>query len=250
MRPQTAALATAVRAASSPDDQVARLKGAYAGETVYLVACGPSLNDVMSPVLREFLRDKLVVAVKRAYSLLPEAVDFHLTNRCRHVEYEQTDSATMRLAVELVRFSEQVDIRLPFWHHPEQRWLHSVLFSRALEKWELSRGSTRAWGPGIMLELGIFLPVHLGCSKAVFLGWDMNPIDPTHYDVQNVAPWELEEHVIVSSSMPQFVPTLNAWWRSHGLEAYLCSPRSAIPLPQLTVDELLNDPAFEGTTSR
>ena len=156
----------------------------------------------------------------------------------------------MRLGVELVRFSEHVDIRLPFWYHPEQRWLHSVLFSRALDRWELSCGSTRGYGPGIMLELGIFLPVHFGCSKVVFLGWDMNPVDPTHYDVQNVSPAELEEHVIVSNAMPQFVPTLNAWWRSHGVEAYLCSPRSAIPLPQLTVDELMAEPAVTATQSR
>jgi len=239
MRPQTSALATAVRAASSPDDQLALLEGAYAGETAYIVACGPSLNDVMSPRLREFLRDKLVIAIKGAYGLLPEAADFQVSNRCRHAEQEHVDPATIRLAVELVRFSEHVDVRLPFWFHPEHRWLHSVLFSRALERWELGRGSTRGWGPGIMLEVGVFLPVHLGCSKAVFFGWDMNPVDPTHYDVQNVAQQELEEHVIVSNAMPQFVPTLQAWWRSHGVEAFLCSPRSAIPLPQLTVDELM-----------
>lgn len=218
------------------------LAGAYAGDTAYIVSCGPSLNDVWSDTLDGFLRDKLVIAVKRSFSLMPHLVDFHLFNRCRHVEHAYSDPPPVRIAVELERFSDHVDIRLPFWYHQEQRWLHSVLFSRALEQWELSRRSTRGWGPGIMLELGVYLPVHLGCSKAVFIGWDMNPIDPTHYDVQEVTPGQLEEHVVVSTALPQFAPTLQAWMRSHGLEPYLCSPRSAIPLPQLSVDDLMEAP--------
>ncbi len=52
---------------------------------------------------------------------MPEAVDCHLFNRCRHQQYACPDPAPLRIAVEAHPFDHQADIHLPFWYHHEQR---------------------------------------------------------------------------------------------------------------------------------
>jgi hypothetical protein len=228
-----------VHAADGPDAKLAALRGQYEGETAYVFGCGPSIGDVWSDGLATFLEDKLVIAMKQSFLLMPSVVDFHIFNRCRNQDYDYPTPPPIRIAVELEAFTHQGDIRLPFWHHPDQKWLHSVLFSRAFDRWDLARGSTRGWGPGLMLELGIFLPVHLGCRRVVFFGWDMSPLDPSHFHPADVNEVQIEEHVVVSTALPQVVPALTGWYASRGLEAYLCSPRTTIPLPRLSVEEVI-----------
>lgn len=252
MRPKTSSLAARVRGVERAEDQLACLSDQYPGETAYVLSCGPSLTDVWSPALVEFLRDKLVIAVKQAYTLAPAAADFHLYNRCRYQEYSYQETSTIRLAVELGAFEHHGDIRLPFCAHPEQKWLHSVLFSRAFDEWALSATTSRNWGPGLMLELGIFLPVHLGCRRVVFLGWDMSPIDAGHFHDLSYTPNQLQEHVVVANALPQFVPHLVDWYARHGLEPFLCSPRSSVPLPQIPVADLManREDCFEEAARR
>lgn len=239
MRPNTTALAARIRSCNLPEEQLAFLSGKYSGETAYVLSCGPSLTDVWSTALDEFLRDKLVIAVKQAYTLAADAVDFHLYNRCRYQEYDYQDASTVRVAVELGEFEHQGDIRLPFSAPAEPKWLHSVLFSRAFDRWSLANSVARNWGPGLMLELGIFLPVYLGCRRIVFFGWDMSPVDPRHFHDLSFTPNQLQEHVVVANALPEFVPHLVDWYARHGLEAFLCSPRSSVPLPQIPVEELI-----------
>jgi hypothetical protein len=236
-------LAERVRAAKTPETQLSAVASQYGGETAYVFTCGPSLADVWSEKLSCFLEDKLVIAVKRAFDLMPAIVDYHVFNRCHHKDYQYPDPVPIRLAVEIEPFTQMVDIRLPFLSNPNQKYLHSVLYSRSFERWELSRSSARCYGPGIMFELGIYLPVHLGCKQVVFFGWDMNPVDSAHFynPAQDMAPVHLEEHVLVANSLPQLIPDLTKWFHSRGMDAYLCSPRSAIPLPQLSVQEIIRD---------
>lgn len=72
----------------------------------------------------------------------------------------------------------------------------------------------------------------------------MNPIDPVHYIEQAVTEDQLEEHAIVSSALPHLVPHLLRWFESDGVTVYMCSPRSFIPLPQLSVAELNGEPTI------
>ncbi len=219
------------------------LASQYAGETAYVFSCGPSLGDIWNEQFARFLEGKLVIAVKQSFSLMPLETDFHIFNRCRMEEYQYPDPVPVRMAVEIEPFTTEVDIRLPFVFNPDQKWLSSVLFHRDFERWSLARGAARCYGPGIMLELGIFLPVHLGCKKVVFFGWDMNPAETSHFyaDAQKLPPVHLEEHVVVSNTMPQFAPHMLKWYESNGIKAFLCSPRSGIPLPSLTVQQVMDD---------
>src|SRR5262245_44673951 len=147
MRPQTRPLAERVRRAASAEEQLTALEHQYAGETAYIFSCGPSVSDVWCDRLADFLRDKLVITVKRTFTLLPAATDFHIYNRCRHQDYSYPEPPPIRIAIELEAFRHDGDIRLPFWYHQQQKWLHSVLFSRALDRWDLSRSAARGWGP-------------------------------------------------------------------------------------------------------
>ena len=56
------------------------LKNAYAGETLYVIAAGPSLNNYSPNQLKNVLQDKLVMCVKQPYHLLKDLSDFLLVN--------------------------------------------------------------------------------------------------------------------------------------------------------------------------
>ena len=56
------------------------LKDKYQGETVYIVAGGPSLKNYSLEYLNNFLKDKLVFSIKQSYEILKEVTDFHVLN--------------------------------------------------------------------------------------------------------------------------------------------------------------------------
>ena len=53
------------------------LRGAFEGETAYIVAAGPSLKDYTPEYLNDVLSDKLVFSIKQSFDVLKDTVDFH-----------------------------------------------------------------------------------------------------------------------------------------------------------------------------
>jgi len=82
----------------------------------------------------------------------------------------------------------KVMVKSPSWFSYTPNYMYDVLFNivkstchsegslsvtREYEKWQNLGDRQCAWGPGIMHELGIYLPKYLNCKRAYFIGWDI-----------------------------------------------------------------------------
>lgn len=211
--------------------RVSYLRDKYIGETCYILTCGPSLNEVWSGELGEFLKDKLVVAVKQAFDLIPNACDFHLFNTVRLKEYNYP-GPTMRLSVWECSKLARSHIHFPLL--PGHSWDEAIIRTNKYEDYgNLETSLERPLGTGIMFEVGLFLPVLLGCRRALVIGFDMNQTGKYHFyrsddsDSTNYAR-EGECHY-AQQSIPHYLD----WANRHGLEVKAYSPCSALSIPQV-----------------
>lgn len=213
------------------------LRGAYAGKVAFILTCGPSLEEVWSNELKDALSDKLVIAVKQAQQLAPEIVDLHLYNEVRMQDYSYAKSPTVRLSVSQFMPDHPSHIHYPI---SEYKYERSLFVTDEYEKWDLTNGVERPWGVGIMFELGLHLPLYLGCRAAVIIGFDMNnrgkyhfydqtqQADSKHYKV------DPEEFGYARRSTTFYTE----WAHSKGLEVVLYSPLSDLNIPQISPDLL------------
>jgi len=58
----------------------------------------------------------------------------------------------------------------------------SLAASLKYEKYLLTRSLNRPFGPGIMHELGIYLPLLLGCKEINIIGWDLG--EPNNNEIK------------------------------------------------------------------
>jgi len=174
-------------AQNDPVAQIDMLAGRTAGLDVVILSCGPSLSDYPPAELRRLLSGRCVVAVKQAYDVVPEAVDFQILNTWNSQKYDYSrrrpfiiregaagdppvfGPADLTLLVERPRaLSEQL---------ARKRNFADFRFDVTL---------TRPWGPGVLYEIGFYLAQHLGARRIVTLGWDVgvksSSVMPHFYD--------------------------------------------------------------------
>lgn len=213
------------------------LKNAYAGETAFILTCGPSLGEVWNDELEEFLSDKLVIAVKQAQYKSPDICDFHLYNEIRMEEYTYHPD-TICLGVS--RFMPK---HAPHIHFPIKSydWDDSLFLTKDFKNADLETQLVRPWGIGIMYELGLFLPLFLGCTKSVTIGFDMNKTGNYHfYDdkkSEDASFYKVDEEEFDHAA--DTAGEWDRWAKTHGHEARLYSPQSALPILKLkTLEEI------------
>jgi hypothetical protein len=215
-------LRKAIRAATSTREQLNLVRRAYAGEDAYIISCGPSTAEAWSPIIESFLSDKLVIAIKQAFDLAPDIYDFHIINNVHEKSYKQTNST--------VRISTTSTANLCDLHLPTPRsntYNRCLAVTRDYDRWTLDQSHNRPWGVGVMHEVGIFLPVHLGCRSLTVLGWDL--CGSHFYEAKKSTP-SYETLLIVESA-----PSLAAWMHDSGCPIRLYSPQSRIPIQQISL---------------
>ncbi|TKX79401.1 hypothetical protein EXE53_16020 [Halorubrum sp. SD626R] len=203
----------------------------YEGETAYILTCGPSIDEVWNEELREFLKDKLVLAVKQTHDLAPEIVDFHLYNEVRHRAYDYP-SETIRVSVS--EFMPEFPSHI---HYPIQtyEWDETVFVTDEYEPWRLDNSYERPWGIGIMFEIGLFLPVHFGCDKILIMGFDMNKEGKYHfYDEskdEDSDSYGVDEEEFYYAQ--RTIPALMEWINKNEVTVRNYSPKTALDIPQV-----------------
>ena len=75
MKSQTDKLKKQILLLEEVEDRVRCLKDSYKGETAYIVASGPSLNNYSHKYLQEFFSDKLTMSIKQSWNVLKDQTD-------------------------------------------------------------------------------------------------------------------------------------------------------------------------------
>ncbi len=173
------------------------MKDSFAGETCYILSCGPSLGDINPMILKAICETNLIVSIKQAGLISGEYTDIQLFNCCNVTNYP-TRPGTM--------FVGQADNCSPeyaksqFWPNQKTNVIFQVdaevsgdiskehagtlADSKEFDKWTIdSSGYSRPFGPGIMYETVFFLLKHLGISTIRTIGWDFQ--DPSQEESWN-----------------------------------------------------------------
>jgi hypothetical protein len=171
------------------------LRDAYIGETAILFSCGPSFDPRILQSLTDPLSRHLTFAVKQTYRSLPFPADFHLLNpfNFQFTEHHPDTIVTFQRPYNpqdwpMPRISVDLDFPMdPYLAglQAEERAKHWLVRSQKFEEYEISRNVARPWGPGIVIEMGLYLALHLGISRLVVVGWDMKPRKALELDLQH-----------------------------------------------------------------
>jgi len=203
----------------SDTEKVELLKNAFKGETCYVLATGPSLLEYDREYLRNILKENLVFSVKGAYELFPNETDFHFFNAANlpmptggfikeHFKYEGDEpivvaSDNYPIHSRWSKFQKHdLFFQVPIRTQIDDRFLVKTL---EFDKHTLDKTIERPCGPGIMYETVMYMAEHLGVSKIITLGWDLNndaskkESDHEHYYEEkkffikgDVLPWEIK----------------------------------------------------------
>lgn len=168
-------------------DKFAMMRGAYAGETCFILACGPSLAEYKPEQLSALLKDKLILCIKQSFDFVETACDYLLLNswNFRNYDFSKGRPVVIResgASDPPVFLAGDIELTIP---KPSSRD-EQLALSKRFDEHCFSRKIERPWGPGVLYELGFYLAEHLGCTKIVTLGWDVgvknSPQMPHFYD--------------------------------------------------------------------
>lgn len=225
------------------------LENAYAGETAYVLTCGPSINAFWDDGVRAFLKDKLVMSVKQTYDLGPEVCDFHILNSWNYTPYSYADPRPIVIGERAPKDPDTpgMDPDLMFPIPDPSNFAQRLATTWHYDEWLISRTLDRPWGPGVMYELCFPLLVHMGVKEIVTLGWDLGEKNvPTmeHFFREEPTGSEKSDGIV---NKPRIRPyevgdiakstkALYYWLRAKGIYLYVVSDRSLVDdvVPRVT----------------
>ncbi|TWI93964.1 hypothetical protein IQ03_04365 [Gemmobacter caeni] len=170
-----------------PFAQLDMLADKAAAQDVIILSCGPSLSEYSPEVLQDLLAGKCVIAVKQAYDVVPEAVDFQILNTWNSQKYDYS-----RRRPFIIRETAAGDP--PVFGESDLNLLverPSALSEQLARKqnfadFQFAATLSRPWGPGVLYEVGFYLAQHLGARRIITLGWDVgvknSAVMPHFYD--------------------------------------------------------------------
>ena len=158
----------------SLEEKIHILKDAYFGEECYIITAGPSLKQIDVSSLKDKLKDKLVICVKQTYDVFHEVADFHLLNPYNYKVYDNHKSIVVFVKPKnesffLPKLLSHVDFEIDSDYSRE----NSLCNKECYQEFLIDKNITRPYGPGIMHEIGIYLPILLGVKKITFISWDL-----------------------------------------------------------------------------
>lgn len=197
MKDITATLNKSLQPIGFVDERLKLLHNKYEGETAYIIAAGPSLNDHSINELKSKLKDKLVFCIKQPYYNFKDICDFLFLNFTNLSPFNFNSNTIVSWAYwfpqhpQIIQEKQwKADLLYPIIrndsHSTLGRYGNSIAYKQDFENLMFDKSIERPWGPGLMYELAIPTAVHLGVKNIVTIGWDIGDInqweDPNNSD--------------------------------------------------------------------
>jgi hypothetical protein len=225
------------------------LKNLFRNEKCVIISCGPSILEQNREKLTNLLENNVVIAIKQAYELFPDLVDFHLFNCANVKKYSYADKKRP-VIIEASSVFANLNITDLKFAIRERDFNNSVAKKKNFDDWTLAnQTSLRPYGPGIMYELVFFVVQHLGFSEVTTVGWDNKLVSPDaatqhFYDVEQ-SEYRDEKFIdhnnvaandgIIKSLTKEAIITSDAimdwcnWLKHHGCEMKIISDLNPAP---------------------
>ncbi|SEP92709.1 hypothetical protein SAMN04488038_102236 [Solimonas aquatica] len=163
------------------------LQGAYEGQTVFILACGPSLSEYSPEKLSELMKDQCVMVIKQALDFVNGVSDFLLLNSWNFRRYDFTGERPVVIKEHgpkdpPVFLGSDIELEVPTPSDLQDQ----LALSKRFDDYTFEKSPLRPWGPGVLYEIGFYLAYHMRVKKIVTLGWDVgvknSPQMPHFYD--------------------------------------------------------------------
>lgn len=180
MRSETKFLKEQILNVNSLTEKIEILRNSYKCDECYIISAGPSFKEIDPVVLYDKLKDKLVISIKQTYNILNDITDFHLLNPYNYQPYVYSKNEPIICYTEI----DGLNYKLPFLKYDLKFTIplnksnkeNSLSILRNFDDYLIENSHQRPFGPGIMHELGIYLPLLLGIKKVYVIGWDLGSI--------------------------------------------------------------------------
>ena len=178
MHPKTESLKKEIQSRKTLQEKIDLLRGAYQGESCFMLTCGPSMKAFWNEDVKRFLADKLVISVKQTFNLAPELMDFQLLNSWNYEPYEYPEPGPIILSERADDDPETPGMKpdLMFRVGDPRNFEKRLATSFHFDQWRFDSNLERPWGPGVVYELGIYLMEHIGVREIVAMGWDLGEL--------------------------------------------------------------------------
>lgn len=239
----------------SVEERLGLLKNKYKDETAYIVTCGPSLAKHDLNILKEKLKDKLVISIKQAQNILEEETDFHLLNTYNLSEYKWSPNTIVYWSLsksfaneqlqKIINIKAPIDLYIPVINPPFINYSQTIQATNNFEDFYMMEKNTEVkFGIGMMYEMAIPLILLLGCKKVVAIGWDLgNPQNSSkewnHFYKNNVDKMTRPVEGEIAEKLKS-TDKLYDWFTSKGIDFKIISDESFISskFPRITLNNI------------
>jgi len=171
LKERSKSLKECVKYSTSQTEKIELLRDSFKGKPCVILSCGPTLTTHSEEKLKDFLKDKVVIAVKQAFDLFGEYTDFHTYNCANFKRYDYSQYTPIVI--------ESSTSPRPLGNCDIKFFIKERDFNKSLSStYEFDKGTyenstfLRPYGPGIMYESVFYLAQHLGVSEIITVGWD------------------------------------------------------------------------------
>ena len=261
MLPITSDLNKSLQSIGFVDERLKLLANKYEGETAYILAAGPSLNNHSINELKDKLKDKLVFCIKQPYYNFKDICDFLFLNFTNLSPFNFNPDTIVSWAYWFENHPEAIqknqwkaDLLYPVFRNSGE-YNTSVAHVGDYDNIKFTSQIERPWGPGLMYELAIPTAIHLGCKKIVTIGWDIGDINEwedhnnpderhfiEHFYPDNTTIWEkfkidAEEIKLVANSVEKMYDYL----ATQGIDFTLISDRNPASsrVPRMNLNDIV-----------
>lgn len=152
------------------------IKDKHKGQTAFIAACGPSLEDYTKEQYQKETKDDIVICVKQAQYEFIEECDYHIINDNNLVYYSYpTKTEIVGSSAQKYDFSRYCSKSLSYLFRvlTDMNINNTVAGLKNFNLNEIKSSDPYVtWGPGIMYEIVVPFVVHCGFSHVKFIGWD------------------------------------------------------------------------------
>lgn len=168
----------------TPHEVIKNLENIARNTPVVIVTCGPSLKSMPSRKLIALREKCILIAVKQSHDYLHGKEDIHLINQFNLKKYRYSPKtyvvASFNNEMPYYKIYSETDLVLPhdktvFELEHKSRLSKRLAVTRDFDAYLLKNTLFRPWGPGIVMELAIYLAVHMGSKDIILVGYDLAP---------------------------------------------------------------------------
>jgi hypothetical protein len=163
------------------EEKIKLLKNKYKNKDCVILTCGPSFSEYSKDIIKNFIKDKVVICVKETILEFKDECHFFFQNDTRKRKYD-FNNKTITIFQKCKKLTEFYDIILdedrPFNINTQ------LLKIKNFNKYLLDNNIKRPWGPGILYESVFYFCYHIGIKNVYTIGWDLidvKSVSITHY---------------------------------------------------------------------